>query len=52
MFFNHNKGVSNKTFFENEKLKDLFHAVTYNYDKSGKMFISSIEAKNYPFFGT
>jgi len=52
MFFNHKLGVANETFFENENLMTFFKPLTYNHDKNGKTFVSSIEAYKYPFYGT
>lgn len=52
MFFNHKLGVANETFFENENLISFFKPLTYNHDKNGKTFVSSIEAYKYPFYGT
>lgn len=52
MFFNHKLGVSNETFLENENLMNFYKPLTYNHDKNGKCFVSSIEAYSYPFYGT
>jgi len=67
MYFNHRFGIEIKTFYrkkiilvvwdkkfyglENNKLREFFDILTINSDKSGKTFVSAIEAKDFPFYG-
>jgi len=48
-FNNHEKGVS-PTNFDN-KLSFFYNVLSYNYDLNNKLFVSAMEAKNYPFYG-
>ncbi|CAL1540419.1 unnamed protein product [Lymnaea stagnalis] len=38
--------------FENSKLSDFFYKLSTNLDRKGVEFISSVEAKKYPIYGT
>lgn len=67
LYFNHKFGMDIKAFvgscfvlvfqkifcnyLENEKVRSFFDILTINNDKNGRSFVSSIEAKNYPFYG-
>ena len=51
-YFHHNKGFDIEDFTENEKLMDFFDILGVNYDDTGRWFISTIEAKDYPIYGT
>lgn len=48
---NHKMGISPKKFNKSEKLRDFFNIVNISYDRKGKPFVSTIEAKNYPIYG-
>jgi len=48
---NHMMGLSPASFNKNPKLQSFFRIVSYNYDRQGKAFVSTIEAKKYPFYG-
>lgn len=48
----HRNCVSHDSFQKNKKLSDFFRVVSTNTDKTGKTFISTIEAKSYPFYGS
>ena len=41
-----------KSFQENEKLKDFFRVLTTNLDRRGVEFVSTMEARKYPFYST
>ncbi|KYQ88154.1 peptidase C26 family protein [Tieghemostelium lacteum] len=49
---NHQYGVSPSTFESTEALTEFFNVLSTNVDRDGNTFISTIEAKNYPIFGT
>lgn len=48
---NHKLGLSPEKFKKCKLLDNTFNIISYNYDRQGKKFISTIEAKNYPFYG-
>ena len=48
----HNWGVSPDKFDSDEGLKKLFYPTSYCYDDADEQFICSIEAYDYPIFGT
>lgn len=47
----HNYGISPETFEENPKLKDFFDIISLNKGVHGETYISTFEAKRYPFYG-
>merc|ERR1712179_420906 len=47
----HGKGVTRKTYGENPKLNNFFSILSVNLDEYGREFISTIEARKYPFYG-
>uniref|UniRef100_A0A8C6WXB2 folate gamma-glutamyl hydrolase n=1 Tax=Neogobius melanostomus TaxID=47308 RepID=A0A8C6WXB2_9GOBI len=47
----HRYGLTIKTFQENEKLNNFFTILSTNIADNGAHFVSTIEAKNYPFYG-
>jgi len=48
----HQAGVSPDTYKSNTNLSGFFNIVSTNKDLAGKLFVSTIEAKNYPIYGT
>ena len=49
----HLHGIAYDTMFSDEGLNDMFTATSLSTDpESGDTFVASMEAKNYPFFGT
>jgi len=48
---NHVHGITPKHFNNIPKLVDFYHVLSTNEDKKGSPFVSTIEAKKYPFFG-
>jgi len=48
---NHMLGLSPYKFNNSPLLKKQYRIVSYNYDRQGKVFISTIEHKKYPFYG-
>ena len=48
----HEYGLPVKLFQENKKLKDFFNVITTNFDRIGVEFVSTMEAKKYPFYST
>ena len=48
----HEHGLPVKLFRENKKLKDFFNVITTNFDRNGVEFVSTMEAKKYPFYST
>ena len=48
----HKYGMPAKLFRENKKLKDFFNVITTNSDRNGVEFVSTLEAKKYPFYST
>jgi gamma-glutamyl hydrolase len=52
MTFNaHKKGLQPQTFVQNSKLADMFYITSTNYDAQMQPFVSTMEAKDYPFYG-
>ncbi|XP_074493529.1 gamma-glutamyl hydrolase [Sebastes fasciatus] len=47
----HNFGVAVQTFQENEKLQSFFSMLSTNIAENGVHFVSTIEGKEYPFYG-
>lgn len=50
MYFNHKYGIDKERFIDNEKLRNFYEILTLSNDKDGKEYVSSIEARNYPFY--
>lgn len=48
---NHERGLDTDRFLNNTRLVDMFHITSTNFDRDGRQFISSIEARKYPFYG-
>eukprot|EP01059_Diplonema_ambulator_P018031 TRINITY_DN3019_c1_g1_i1.p1 TRINITY_DN3019_c1_g1~~TRINITY_DN3019_c1_g1_i1.p1 ORF type:complete len:315 (+),score=37.97 TRINITY_DN3019_c1_g1_i1:527-1471(+) len=48
----HELGLSPDTFSKNEKLTSFFDVLSTNKDLNGRVFISTMEAKNYPIYAT
>ena len=46
----HDLGIPVKLFRENEKLKSFYNILTTNVDRNGVEFVSTMEAKKYPFY--
>lgn len=57
MYFNNKHGYKINTLkcnlfnLEHLCMKDNFDILTYSLDNDGSLFTSSIESKNYPFYG-
>jgi len=49
---NHECGISPEHFANNAKLTAFYNVLSTNKDKKGAAFVSTMEAKNYPIFGT
>lgn len=47
----HKKGLEPESFLQNSKLSNMFHITSTNYDAIMQPFVSTIEAKSYPFYG-
>ncbi|CAL8296187.1 gamma-glutamyl hydrolase [Gadus morhua] len=47
----HKFGITNETFAGNEKLHTFYTVLSTNVAENGATFISTMEAKNYPFYG-
>ncbi|CAL8345288.1 unnamed protein product [Lota lota] len=47
----HNFGITIKTFAENEKLHKFYTVLSTNVAENGATFVSTMEAKSYPFYG-
>eukprot|EP00775_Hariotina_reticulata_P009024 gene9024-9196_t len=47
----HSNGVSMKDFMQSRALSDFFMPLSLSLDKEGKVYISTVEAKNYPVLG-
>jgi gamma-glutamyl hydrolase len=48
---NHMMGISPEKMRKSKSLWDFYNIISYNYDRQGKVFVSTMEAKNYPFYG-
>tara|TARA_B100000925_G_scaffold285285_1_gene261415 strand:- start:893 stop:1825 length:933 start_codon:yes stop_codon:yes gene_type:complete len=48
---NHMMGISPEKFNRSKLLRNFYNIVSYNYDRKGNKFVSTIEAKEYPFYG-
>ncbi|KAL4485350.1 hypothetical protein ABPG72_008526 [Tetrahymena utriculariae] len=51
-YYNHKNGFSKKQFLENPKINQNFNCIAYSKDLKGKQFVSIVEGKVYPFYGT
>ena len=49
---NHQAGVTPATFKENSKLNSFFDVLSTNVDRKGRAFVSTVESKTYPVYGT
>lgn len=47
----HHYGITIQTFAENEKLRDFYTILSTNIAENGAQFVSTMEAKRYPFYG-
>ncbi|XP_064607893.1 gamma-glutamyl hydrolase-like [Liolophura sinensis] len=47
----HHYGLTPEVFAENQKLADFFKVLSTNRDRDGKIFVSTIEGKQYPVWG-
>jgi len=47
---NHFRGITPETFQKDKKLREFFQVVSTNKDRKGKEFISTMEARKYPFY--
>ncbi|XP_074658158.1 gamma-glutamyl hydrolase-like [Tubulanus polymorphus] len=52
MFHLHYYGVRLKDFNSDSRLTDFFHVISSTIDNSGEVIVSTVEAKNYPFYAT
>ena len=48
---NHMMGISPSKFKKSKLLNSMYNIISWNYDRQGKPFVSTIEAKEYPFYG-
>jgi len=48
---NHMMGLSPEKFKQSKLLSNFYKIVSYNYDRKGKQFVSTIEGIDYPFYG-
>ena len=44
-------GISPTKFKKSKLLNSMYDIISWNYDRNGKKFVSTIEAKNFPFYG-
>lgn len=51
MYFNHRYSIGLTVFQENDNLRNFFDVLTVNSDSTGKLYVSSFEAKDFPFYG-
>eukprot|EP00808_Paulinella_micropora_P016399 g17095.t1 len=49
---NHAQGITPAKFQSNRALADFFKVLSYNQDRKHKLFVSTIEARKYPIYGT
>ena len=52
VYFTHNYGISPKRFYSNPALVSIFNVLSTTVDRKGKEYVSMIEARNLPFYGT
>ena len=50
--FAHRSGITPNTYKENTVLSDFFNVISTAFDRNNTEYISLIEAKNYPIYGT
>lgn len=50
-YFHHHNGFDVNTFYNNKKLMEFFYVLNTNFDLNNREFISTVEAKEYPFYG-
>lgn len=48
---NHMMGISPKKFKQSKLLNNFYKIISTNYDRQGKEFVSTIEGRQYPFYG-
>ncbi len=48
---NHQRGITPSRFMRNANLTDMFHVTSTNFDLDGREFVSTIEARDFPFYG-
>ena len=48
---NHMMGISPFKFKRSKMLNSMYKIVSWNYDRNGKKFVSTIEGRDYPFYG-
>ncbi len=49
---NHINGITPQQFLNNSNLSESFHITSTNLDRKGRPFVSTIESKKYPIYGT
>jgi len=49
---NHINGITPSQFMASTNLTQLFHITSTNFDRNGRPFVSTIESRNYPIYGT
>ena len=49
---NHHQGITPTQFLDNSNLTEFFHITSTNFDRKGRPFVSTIESKNFPIYGT
>ncbi|XP_012676893.2 gamma-glutamyl hydrolase [Clupea harengus] len=47
----HHYGVTEKVFTENDRLREFFSVLSTNIAEDGSVFVSTMEGKQYPFYG-
>ena len=50
--FAHRAGISPKTYTENSVLSDFYNILSTSFDRNNTEYVSLIEAKNYPIYGS
>ncbi|CAI5978516.1 unnamed protein product [Closterium sp. NIES-65] len=49
---NHEDGTTVGRFLSNKRLKEFFHILTTSVDRNGTEYVTTIEARDYPIYGT
>ncbi|GJP61329.1 hypothetical protein CLOP_g18500, partial [Closterium sp. NIES-67] len=49
---NHEDGTTVERFLSNDHLREFFHILTTSIDRNGTEYVTTIEARNYPIYGT
>ncbi|CAI5472388.1 unnamed protein product, partial [Closterium sp. Yama58-4] len=49
---NHQDGTTVHRFLSNSKLRDFFFVLTTSFDKNGLEYVTTVQGKRYPFYGT